>query len=69
MVQDESVRALAKSLNDMVDIANKCAEIQAISDVVEEMGRACLEVASLIHEYTKSSSLSETSFVCLQGYH
>lgn len=69
MILDDSARDLAESLNDMVDIANKCADFQAIEDVVEEMGHTCLQVASLIQEYTKLSSLSELSITDLFRWH
>jgi len=55
-VLDEAVLGLAESLREMVGAANECKEVLVIkgtTNVIEEIGRASLEVASLIHEYSK----------------
>ena len=63
LVQDNTVRSLAESLHKMVDIANTCRDliIGGASNIIEEIGRACLQVASLIHEYTKSPLTSDSA--------
>ena len=62
LVQDDAVRGLADSLREMFGIANTCRNLPIIGgtiNVIEAMGRACLQVASLIHEYTKLSLVGE----------
>jgi len=65
-VQDDFVCDLANSLRDMVDMANIRRDglvLGGVNNVTQEIGRACLEVASLIHEYSKPSLLSGSSIV------
>jgi hypothetical protein len=55
-VQDESIRELASTLREMLGTANAIPglpEIPNMTNVIEEIGRQSLQVASLIHEYTK----------------
>jgi hypothetical protein len=56
MLQDEAVLDLAESLREMVGVANECPDLPVISgtsNILEEIGRTALQVASLIDEYTK----------------
>jgi hypothetical protein len=57
--QDEAVRGLAESLREMLGSAARCGHdlllIEGTTNVMEEIGQASLEVASLIDEYTKHS--------------
>jgi len=56
MLQDEAVLDLAESLREMVGVANESPDLPVIngtSNVIEEIGRTALQVASLIDEYTK----------------
>jgi hypothetical protein len=55
-LQDESIRELASTLREMFGTANVIKympEIPNTTSVIEEIGRQSLQVASLIHEYTK----------------
>jgi len=55
-IQDESIRELASTLREMVGAANAIPDLPVIpntSDVIEAISRQSLQVASLIHEYTK----------------
>ena len=55
-LQDESIRDLASTLREMLGTANAIPDlpvIQNTTNVIEEIGRQSLQVASLIHEYTK----------------
>jgi hypothetical protein len=55
-LQDESIQEPASTLCEMLGTANAIPdvpEIPNITSVVEEIGRQSLQVASLIHEYTK----------------
>ncbi|KAG6904884.1 hypothetical protein DXG01_006459, partial [Tephrocybe rancida] len=55
-LQDESIRDLASALREMLGTANAIPDlpvIQNTTNVIEEISRQSLEVASLIHEYTK----------------
>ena len=56
MVQDETIRALAEGLREMIGAANKVRKllvIEGTTNVIEEIGRLSLQAASLIDEYTK----------------
>lgn len=57
--QDEDVRGLAESLREVIGTATRCGHdlpvMEGTTNVIEEIGRASLEVASLIDEYTKHS--------------
>jgi hypothetical protein len=56
MVQDETIRALAEGLREMIGAANKVRNlllVEGTTDVIEEIGRLSLQAASLIDEYTK----------------
>ena len=49
----------------MVGVAKKCHDIQVIdgtTNVIEEIGRVALEVASLVDEYTKISFIGKISW-------
>jgi len=55
-IQDESIRELASTLREMLGTANAIPDlpvIQNTTNVIEEISRQSLQVASLIHEYTK----------------
>ncbi|KAG6914576.1 hypothetical protein DXG01_016470, partial [Tephrocybe rancida] len=55
-LQDESIRELASTLREMLGTANAIPDLRVIPntpDVIEDISRQSLEVASLIHEYTK----------------
>ena len=57
-LQDDSIRELAVSLRDMLATANMIPDLPVIpntTDVIVDIGRQSLRVASLIHEYTKLS--------------
>jgi hypothetical protein len=56
-LQDESIRDLASTLREMLGTANAIPDLPAVqntTNVIEEISRQSLQVASLIHEYTKS---------------
>lgn len=60
MDMDDAVRILVEALRKMVGIANECREVRVIKgtvDIIKEIGRLSLEVASLIHEYAARPSL------------
>jgi hypothetical protein len=60
-IQDESIRDLASILREMLGTANMIPNlpvIQNTTNVIEEISRQSLQVASLIHEYTKLSFAS-----------
>jgi hypothetical protein len=55
-LQDESIRDLASTLREMLGTANAIPHLPVIentTNVIEEISRQSLQVASLIHEYTK----------------
>ena len=55
-LQDESIRELAGTLREMLGTANAIPDLLVIpntTDVIEAISRQSLQVASLIHEYTK----------------
>jgi len=55
-LQDESIRELASDLREMLGTANMIPDLPVIpntTNVIEEISRQSLQVASLIHEYTK----------------
>jgi len=57
-IQDESIQELASTLREMLGIANAIPNlpvIQHTTNVIEEISRQSLQVASIIHEYTKLS--------------
>ena len=57
-LQDDSIRELAVSLREMLATANMIPDLPVIpntTDVIVDIGRQSLRVASLIHEYTKLS--------------
>jgi hypothetical protein len=56
-VQDECIREVASTLRELLSTANAIPDLTEIpytTSVIEEIGRQSLQVASLIHEYTKS---------------
>ena len=55
-IQDECIRELGGTLREMLATANEVPDLQVIqntTNVLEQISRQSLEVASLIHEYTK----------------
>ncbi|KDR70450.1 hypothetical protein GALMADRAFT_885433 [Galerina marginata CBS 339.88] len=55
-LQDECIRELASTLREMLGTANAIPDLPVIpntTDVIEDISRQSLQVASLIHEYTK----------------
>ena len=57
-LQDDSIRKLANTLSEMLGTANDIPDLPVIpntTDIIEEISRESLHVASLIHEYTKLS--------------
>ena len=57
-LQDDSIRQLADTLREMLATANMVPGLPVIpntSNVIGDIGRQSLRVASLIHEYTKLS--------------
>ena len=55
-VQDRSIRELADNLHEMLGTANAILDLAVIpntTDVIKEISRQSLQVASLIHEYTQ----------------
>ena len=65
MVQDETIRSLAEGLREMIGAANKIRDllvIEGTTDVIEEIGRLSLQVASLIDEYTKLPFIGELEY-------
>ena len=66
-LQDDSIGELAATLREMLAIANMIPDLPVIPDttnVIVDISRQSLRVASLIHEYTKSSSLGDLG-LCL----
>jgi hypothetical protein len=57
-IQDDSIRQLADTLREMLVTANMVPDLPVIpntTNVIGDIGRQSLQVASLIHEYTKLS--------------
>ena len=57
-LQDDSIRELASTLREMLATANMIPDLPVISNttnVIVDISRQSLRVASLIHEYTKLS--------------
>jgi len=72
MSQDDTVRNLAESLYEMIGVAACCADLSHIdgtTDVVAEIGKLSLEVASLIDEYTRHSFVSKLISASCFHYH
>jgi hypothetical protein len=72
MSQDDAVRDLAKSLYEMMGVAARCADLSRIdgtTDVVAEIGKVSLEVASLIDEYTRHSFVGKLISASCFHYH
>ena len=62
-LQDDSVRELADTLREMLATANMIPDLRVIpdtTDVIVDISRQSLRVASLIHEYTKLSMPGNT---------
>lgn len=58
VLSDDTVRDLAESLREVLGVAKEFPNLLLIAgttNVIEEIGRTSLKVASLIHEYTKRS--------------
>ena len=55
---DENIRDLAESLREMLGVAKEFPDLPVISsttNVIEGIGRASLQAATLIYEYTNLS--------------
>ncbi|KAF8960073.1 hypothetical protein BDZ97DRAFT_1358391 [Flammula alnicola] len=55
-IQDDSIRELADTLREMLGAANAAPNLPVIADtpnILEEISRQSLQIASLIDEYTK----------------
>ncbi|KAF8954305.1 hypothetical protein BDZ97DRAFT_2081794 [Flammula alnicola] len=55
-IQDDSIRELANTLREMLGAANTAPDLPVIADttnILEEISRQSLQIASLIDEYTK----------------
>jgi len=53
---DDNVRDIAENLREMLGAANAfpgLLELASTTNVIKEIGRLSLQIASLIHEYTK----------------
>ncbi|KAG6912699.1 hypothetical protein DXG01_012793, partial [Tephrocybe rancida] len=69
-LQDETIRDLASTLREMLGTANAIPDlpvIQNTTNVIEEISRQSLEVASLIHEYTKLHWAGRTVKIQIPG--
>ncbi|KDR77543.1 hypothetical protein GALMADRAFT_407344 [Galerina marginata CBS 339.88] len=69
-LQDGSVRELARTLQEMLATANTVPDLPVIPNtinVIEEISRQSLQVASLIHEYTKLPWAARTAKIQLPG--
>jgi hypothetical protein len=65
-LQDDSIRELAGTLREMLAAANMVPDLPMIpstTNVIEDISRQSLRVASLIHEYTKMSLAGDS--LCL----
>ena len=61
LVQDDTMRDLAESLREMVGVASACPDLRKVkgtANVIEDIGHASMQVASLIDEYTKYRNLA-----------
>lgn len=59
-MQDDSIRDLAESLREMLGAANVCPDLKEIDNttrVTEGIGKTALDIALLIEESTRYSSL------------
>ncbi|KAF8955178.1 hypothetical protein BDZ97DRAFT_1710146 [Flammula alnicola] len=62
-IQDDSIRELADTLREMLGAANAVPDLPVIAEttnILEEIGRQSLQIASLIDEYTKLSYTART---------
>ncbi|KAF8817223.1 hypothetical protein BYT27DRAFT_7075154 [Phlegmacium glaucopus] len=69
-LQDESIRELAITLREMLGTANAIPDLPVIphtTDVIEAISRQSLQVASLIHEYTKLPWIGRTVKIQIPG--
>ena len=65
-LQDDSIRELAGALGEMLATANMIPDLRVIpdtTDVIVDISRQSLRVASLIHEYTKLSLPGDTLLI------
>jgi len=63
---DENIRDIAENLREMLDAANAfpgLPELASTTNVINEIGRLSLQIASLIHEYTKAPYLGKLSAI------
>jgi len=59
---DGNVRDIAENLREMLGAANAfpgLPELASTTNVIKEIGRLSLQIASLIHEYTKAPYLGK----------
>ncbi|KAH9477165.1 Vegetative incompatibility protein HET-E-1 [Psilocybe cubensis] len=57
-IKDQSIRELAETLREMLATANEKLDLPRIPDavdIIKEIGLQSIQVASLVHEYTRSS--------------
>lgn len=56
------MRDLAESLREMLGAVDECPDLRNIpgtTNVIDEIGHVCLDIASLIQEYTKNQYLGK----------
>ena len=64
--EDDNVRDLVDSLCEMAGAASSCPDLKKIegtTDVAEEIGKASLEAAILVHDYISPSIRGHASFL------
>ncbi|KAF7983630.1 hypothetical protein HWV62_20564 [Athelia sp. TMB] len=70
--EDDNVRDLVDSLCEMAGAAGSCPDLKKIegtTDVAEEIGKASLEVAIVVHDYVKPSIWGQASFFARTAKH
>ena len=63
---DDNVRDIAENLREMLGAANAfpgLPELASTTNVIKEIGCLSLQIASLIHEYTKAPYLGKFSAI------
>ena len=63
-VLDGKIRDLSDSLKEMLHVARKIPNlfvVEGTENIIEEIGKAVLEVATLMSEYVESSSFASKS--------
>jgi hypothetical protein len=64
MRQDQEVRDLAEALKNALALVETCPGLRKINgatDVIQEMGRAAMDAASLIDEYARSPFIGNSN--------